>query len=92
MVLQDRAFLTCFFDVAVGAAEPDQILSAHLPKPPKGRTVIGGAGKGGQLAVAFERLWTGSLRAVVVTRHGNACPTRFIGVLDPLCFFARRGE
>ena len=52
-----------------------------------------GAGIGvAQLAVAFERLWTGSLRAVVVTRHGNACPTRFIGVLDPLCFFARRGE
>ncbi|MBS1057212.1 glycerate kinase [Gluconobacter kondonii] len=83
MVFQDRAFLTGLFEAAVGAAEPDQILSAYLPKLPKGRTVVVGAGKGAaQLAAAFERLWTGPLSGVVVTRYGNVCPTRFIRVLE----------
>ena len=82
-MFQDRAFLTGLFEAAVGAAEPDQILSAYLPKLPKGRTVVVGAGKGAaQLAAAFERLWTGPLSGVVVTRYGNVCPTRFIRVLE----------
>ena len=81
-MFQDRAFLTGLFEAAVGAAEPDQILSAYLPKLPKGRTVVVGAGKGAaQLAAAFERLWTAPLSGVVVTRYGNVCPTRFIRVL-----------
>ncbi|MBF0877686.1 glycerate kinase [Gluconobacter cerevisiae] len=83
MMFQDRAFLTELFEAAVGAAEPDQILSAHLPELPKGRTVVIGAGKGAaQLAAAFERVWTGPLSGVVVTRYGNVCPTRFIRVLE----------
>lgn len=82
-MFQDRAFLTGLFEAAVGAAEPDQILSAYLPKLPKGRTVVVGAGKGAaQLAAAFEHLWTGPLSGVVVTRYGNVCPTRFIRVLE----------
>ena len=82
-MFQDRAFLTGLFEAAVGAAEPDQILSAYLPKLPKGRTVVVGAGKGAaQLAAAFERLWTAPLSGVVVTRYGNVCPTRFIRVLE----------
>lgn len=83
MMFQDRAFLTELFEAAVDAAEPDQILSAHLPELPKGRTVVIGAGKGAaQLAAAFERVWTGPLSGVVVTRYGNVCPTRFIRVLE----------
>ena len=82
-MFQDRAFLTGLFEAAVDATEPDQILSAYLPKLPKGRTVVVGAGKGAaQLAAAFERLWTGPLSGVVVTRYGNVCPTRFIRVLE----------
>ena len=83
MMLQDRMFLTELFDAAVAAAEPEQILAAHLPAPPKGRTVVVGAGKGAaQLAAAFERVWKGPLSGVVVTRYGNICPTQFIKVLE----------
>ena len=83
MMLQDRMFLTELFDAAVAAAEPEQILAAHLPAPPKGRTVVVGAGKGAaQLAAAFERVWKGPLSGVVVTRYGNVCPTQFIKVLE----------
>ncbi|KXV48476.1 hydroxypyruvate reductase [Gluconobacter albidus] len=83
MMFQDRTFLTGLFEAAVGAAEPDRILGAYLPDPPKGRTVVIGAGKGAaQLAAAFERVWTGPLSGVVVTRYGNVCPTQFIRVLE----------
>ncbi|MEJ5142939.1 glycerate kinase type-2 family protein [Gluconobacter albidus] len=83
MMFQDRTFLTGLFEAAVGAAESDRILGAYLPDPPKGRTVVIGAGKGAaQLAAAFERVWTGPLSGVVVTRYGNVCPTQFIRVLE----------
>lgn len=81
--MQDREFLTSLFNAAVAAANPEQALAAHLPSPPKGRTVVIGAGKGAaQLAAAFERLWPHPLEGVVVTRYGYACPTRHIRVLE----------
>ncbi|MBL8561394.1 MAG: glycerate kinase [Gemmobacter sp.] len=83
MTPADRAFLTGLFEAAVAAADPAQALAAHLPEPPKGRTVVIGAGKGAaQLAAAFERLWPHPLEGVVVTRYGYACPTRAIRVLE----------
>ncbi len=83
MTLADRAFLTSLFDAAVAAADPAQALAAHLPEPPKGRTVVIGAGKGAaQLAAAFEALWPHPLEGVVVTRYGYTCPTRHIRVLE----------
>ena len=54
-----------------------------MPKPPKGRTVVVGAGKGAaQLARAFEKLWHGPLGGTVVTRYGYAVPCRRIEVLQ----------
>ncbi|AXC48354.1 glycerate kinase [Paracoccus suum] len=83
MTPDDRAFLTQLFEAAVAAADPAQILAAHLPPRPKGRTVVIGAGKGAaQLAAAFEALWDGPLEGVVVTRHGQGCPTRQIRVME----------
>ena len=83
MTPADRAFLTSLFDAAVAAADPAQALAAHLPLPPKGRTVVIGAGKGAaQLAAAFESLWPQPLEGVVVTRYGYACPTRRIRVME----------
>ncbi len=62
MIAEDRAFLTTLFEAAVSAADPYLAIKAHLPKPPKGRTVVIGAGKGAaQLARAFEQQWTGPL-------------------------------
>lgn len=83
MTPADRALLTSLFDAAVGAADPERALAAHLPARPEGRTVVIGAGKGAaQLAAAFERLWDGPLEGVVVTRYGYACPTKSIRVLE----------
>lgn len=83
MTPEDRHVLSALFHAAVAAADPERALAEHLPKRPKGRTVIIGAGKGAaQLAAAFERLWDGPLEGVVVTRYGYACPTRHVRVLE----------
>ena len=79
----DRAFLTQLFEAAVQAADPVQAIRTHLPQPPKGRTVVVGAGKGAaQLAAAFEALWPWDLSGVVVTRYGFGVPCQRIKVLE----------
>ena len=46
------------YDAAVQRALPLHTLGAHLPPPPRGRTVVIGAGKaGGAMAQAVEALW-----------------------------------
>lgn len=76
-------FLTRLFEAAVRAADARTALAPHLPARPKGRTVVVGAGKGvAQLAAAFEALWNGPVKGVVVTRYGYACPTRHIRVME----------
>lgn len=78
-----RAFLTGLFEAAIAAADPALCIPANLPDPPKGRTVVVGAGKGAaQLARAFEQAWTGPLSGVVVTRYGYAAPCERIEVLE----------
>lgn len=79
----DRAVLADLFHTAVAAADPRMALQPHLPPPPRGRTIVIGAGKGAaQLAAAFETLWNGPLTGVVVTRYGYACATKAIRVLE----------
>ena len=81
--MQDKAFFTALFEAAVAAADPMRALKPWLPEPPKGRTVVIGAGKGAaQLAQAFESLWDGPLTGVVVTRYGYGAPCRQIEVLE----------
>ncbi|KSV93529.1 TtuD3 hydroxypyruvate reductase [Sinorhizobium sp. GL28] len=71
IMLEARPFLTRLFEEAVRAADPYEAIKAHLPDPPKGRTVVVGAGKAAsQMAAAFERLWKHPLRGTVVARHG----------------------
>ena len=74
---EPRAFLRALFDAAVGNAQPLQGLRAWLPEPPKGRTVVLGAGKaGGAMAHALESLWPADapLSGLVVTRYGHTPP------------------
>ncbi|MCV2360006.1 glycerate kinase [Paucibacter sp. TC2R-5] len=64
------------FDVAVARALPAQILAAHLPAPPTGRTLVLGAGKaGGAMAQALEAAWPvdAPLNGLVITPYGH-CP------------------
>ena len=41
----ERAVLHALFDAAVAAALPARVVPPHLPPPPKGRTIVLGAGK-----------------------------------------------
>ena len=83
MTLDDTAFLTDLFNVAVAAADPEIALKSALPTPPKGRTVVIGLGKGAaQLAGAFETLWQGPIEGVVVTRYGYGAPCKHLKVME----------
>ncbi|MEJ7137536.1 glycerate kinase type-2 family protein [Amphibiibacter pelophylacis] len=72
-----RALLRQLFDAAVDAAQPRLRLPAFLPPPPKGRTLVVGAGKGSAaMAQALEALWPldAPLSGHVVTRDGHIPP------------------
>ena len=74
---EPRAFLRALFDSAVRDAQPLHGMRRWLPKPPKGRTVVLGAGKaGGAMAQALEALWPADapLSGLVVTRYGHVPP------------------
>lgn len=78
-----RELLAELFRAAVKAADPLTAIGRFLPAPPKGRTVVVGAGKGAaQMAAALETLWPGPLSGAVATRYGYGCPTRVIEVLE----------
>ena len=72
-----RAFLQHLYATAVHRAMPLHTLGAFLPAPPKGRTVVVGAGKAaGAMAHALEALWPADapLTGLVVTRYGHTPP------------------
>ena len=74
---QPREFLEHLYRAAVQRALPLHNTAAWLPKPPKGRTVVIGAGKaGGSMAQAVEALWPADapLQGLVVTRYGHIPP------------------
>jgi hydroxypyruvate reductase len=63
------------FAVAVAAAQAGACVPSHLPRPPRGRTVVIGAGKASAaMARALEEHWTAQLSGLVVTRHGYSVP------------------
>jgi glycerate 2-kinase len=77
------ALLRSLFDAAVAAAQPALCLPAHLPPPPKGRTIVIGAGKASAaMARALEDHWTGRLEGLVVTRYGYEVPCRKIEIVQ----------
>jgi glycerate 2-kinase len=83
MPIEPRSFLRSLFDAAVAAADPAHVLAAHLPPPPRGRTIVIGAGKAAAaMAAAFEKAWQGSFEGLVVTRYGHKIPTRKIEVIE----------
>lgn len=81
--LDPRILLRQMFDAAVAAAQPGRCLAAHLPEPPKGRTVVIGAGKASaEMARALEAHWTGPLTGLVVTRYGYEVPCQHIEIVQ----------
>lgn len=72
-----RAFLRALYDAAVARALPAEVMAPHLPAPPKGRTLVLGAGKaGGSMAAAVDALWPADapLSGLVVTRYDHVPP------------------
>lgn len=74
---EPREFLRALYDTAVQRALPAHSIAAHLPKPPKGRTLVLGAGKaGGAMAEAVHALWPqdAPISGLVVTRYDHVPP------------------
>ncbi len=72
-----RGFLRALYDAAVSRALPGDVTAPYLPTPPKGRTVVVGAGKaGGAMAQAVDRLWPADapMTGLVVTRYDHVPP------------------
>ena len=75
--------LRALFEAALGAARPEQTLPAHLPSPPKGRTLVVGAGKAAAaMAKAVEDHWKGPIEGLVVTRYDHGLDCRHIEVVE----------
>jgi hydroxypyruvate reductase len=81
--LPPRELLRAMFDAAVAAAQPSRCLPPHLPAPPRGRTLVVGAGKASaEMARVLEQHWPGELSGLVVTRYGYAVPCERIEIVE----------
>ena len=80
---EPRDLLRRMFDAAIASAMPDVCIPAHLPEPPRGRTLVIGAGKASAaMAKAVEDHWNGPLEGLVVTRYGHRVATRSIEIVE----------
>jgi glycerate 2-kinase len=80
---QYSGLLRRLFDAALAAAAPAKVVPPHLPPPPKGRTILVGAGKAAAaMAQAVEENWPGDISGLVVTRYGHRVPCRRIEVVE----------
>src|SRR5690606_20296353 len=83
MTRNPEALLRAMFDAARAAADPATCVPPHLPKPPKGRPIVVGAGKAAaSMARAVEQAWPGELDGLVLTRYGHAVPCDRIRVME----------
>lgn len=78
-----REVLAAMFAAAVNSAQPEHCIPPHLPAPPKGRTLVIGAGKASAaMARTLEQHWPGPLEGLVVTRYGYAVPCERIEIVE----------
>lgn len=83
--MNPRQLLVDSFHAAVAAADPLRILPPHLPRPPKGKTLVVGAGKAaGSMALAVEQHWPvkAPLKGLVITRYGHGLLTSRVKVIE----------
>ena len=81
--MSEREFLKRLFAAGIAAADPLLVVPPHLPSPPRGRTLILGAGKASAaMALAVENNWPGELSGLVVTRYGHGAPCRRIEIVE----------
>lgn len=80
-----RELLEGSFAAALAAADPLRIVPGHLPAPPKGRTLVVGAGKAAAaMALAVEQNWPAAapLDGLVITRYQHGLLTNRITVIE----------
>ncbi len=81
--MQPNVFLRALFEAAVAAADPMKTIAAAMPRPPKGRVLVIGAGKASaEMARALEARWAGPLSGLVVTRYGHGAATKGIEIVE----------
>ena len=83
--MNHRELLLGSFQAALAAADPLKIVPQHLPKPPKGRTLVVGAGKAAAaMALAVEQNWPADapLDGLVITRYQHGLLTNRITVIE----------
>ena len=75
--------LKSLFNAAVRAAHPEECLPPYLPKKPKGRSIVIGAGKASAaMAETIEHHWPGPIQGLVITRYGYFRPCNKIKVVE----------
>ncbi|TAJ87481.1 glycerate kinase [Reyranella sp.] len=80
-----RALLRAMFDAALDVARPETCLAPFIAKlqPPKGRTIVIGAGKASAaMAKAVEDQWPHPLEGLVVTRYGYGESCKRIEIVE----------
>ena len=83
MLSRPSDLLRDLFDAAIKAAQPAECLPRFLPPPPRGRTLVIGAGKASaEMARVLEGCWPGPLQGLVVTRYGYAAPCDRIEIVE----------
>lgn len=83
--MEPRQLLIESFHAAVAAADARRAIPGRLPPPPRGRTLILGAGKAAAaMALAVEQNWPAGapLSGLVVTRYGHGQLTNRIKVIE----------
>src|SRR5262245_965690 len=77
-----RELLAQSYRAAVAAADPLQILPAHLPPAPRGRVFVAAAGKAAaSMALAAEKHYS-AIEGIAVTRYQHGLPTQRIRVVE----------
>jgi hydroxypyruvate reductase len=80
-----RALLRALFDAALSVARPATCLAPYIDRlqPPRGRTVVVGAGKASAaMARAVEQRWPHPVEGLVVTRYGYGEACRRIEIVE----------
>jgi glycerate 2-kinase len=81
--VDDRTILEALVHAALEAARPAGLFAGRLPDPPKGRTIVVGAGKAAaSMAQAFESTYPHAVEGLVVTRYGHSAETQSIAVVE----------
>lgn len=83
MAIHPRRLLLDMLQAAIKAALPEHCVPPHLPPPPKGRTIVVGAGKASAaMARAVEQHFPGEVSGLIVTRYGHGVKTERIEIVE----------